>query len=242
MAIAKVKQVFLLVMFAFCCRPLFANTALQIGFIERPPHIYANADGSIRGLTGKNLVTLFKQAEVDADLIRTYQEDIGTFISLPQLNGFIATKTLIDNPNEYIFSAKPLFTLQFYAYHLDKTPYLNDLSELKNTTISLPIPLETFAGPLKQQIMTLENNVTVIADSSNLETQIMLLRKGRTQYGISYLGKDNIAMMFSNRTRNNNIVVSDLFELPMFLVLERSAHNAEIAIKKINAVLDATLR
>lgn len=65
----------------------------------------------------------------------------------------------------------------------------------------------------------------------------MLLQKGRTKYGVSYLGKDNIAMMFTSRARNNNIMVSELFELPMFLVLKRGAHNAEIAINKVNNVL-----
>lgn len=216
---------------------------MQIGFIERPPHIYANADGSIRGLTGKQLVALFDRANLDADLVRTYQEDIGSFISQPELDGFIATRTLIDSPSDYWFSEQPLFILPFYAYHLVETRPLKNLSELRNTTVSLPLPLEAFIGPLKRQVTLAENNVTVVADNINLESQIMLLKKGRAKYAVSYLGEDNIAMMFSSRTNSNKVVVSDLFSLPMFLVIKRDVINSKQAIEKVNtALISASLQ
>ena len=75
----------------------WSSDLLKVGYIERAPHIYANADGSVRGLTGKNLVSLFRKANVDVEMVRTYQEDIANFIKTPSLDAFIATLTLIEN-------------------------------------------------------------------------------------------------------------------------------------------------
>ncbi|TRY29879.1 hypothetical protein [Aliiglaciecola sp. M165] len=217
---------------------LWANTStakpLYIGFVERPPHIYANADGSIRGLLGKQLQDIFKRARVESELVRTFPKDIDKLIGRVDLNGFIATKTLMDDPDNYLFTDEPLFILDFYVYHLATTPSIAGLSELKNTSVILPIPLNSFEGPLKEHLIDQTNKVTVHSDQSNLEQQIILLRKNRAKYAISYFGPNNIALMFSKRANRDDIQSSQLFELPMYFVLKKSVDDAPNIMHRVN--------
>ena len=212
----------------------WSSDLLKVGYIERAPHIYANADGSVRGLTGKNLVSLFRKANVDVQMVRTYQEDIANFIKTPSLDAFIATLTLIENPKDFVFSAKPLFNLNFYLYHLNIEQKVQTLSDLKGVSISLPLPLEAFKGPLKEHIHNPKNAITVIADELSLSSQLVMLRNKEAQYAISYLGESNAAMTFSKGFKQGELNISKLFILPMYLVIRRENPNAEEFMERIN--------
>lgn len=212
---------------------------LYVGYIERAPHIYANADGSVRGLLGKQLQDILKRSNVDAEFMRIYPQDIDNFINRTDLDAFIATKTLMNDPQNYVFSKEPLFTLNFYVYHLSTTPNITGINDLKNASVILPISLDSFRGPLKEHIQDKTNNVLVSFEESNLEQQIVLLKKQRADYAVSYFGPDNIAMMFSKRTNRDNISTSPLFKLPMFFVLRRSVSSAGNIMDRINTAHNA---
>jgi hypothetical protein len=212
----------------------WSSNLLKIGYIERAPHIYANADGSVRGLTGKKLVSLFRKANVDVDMVRTYQKDIANFIKTPSLDAFIATLTLIENPENFVFSAQPLFNLHFYLYHLNTEQKVQTLSDLKGVSISLPLPLEAFKGPLKEHIHDPKNSITVIADELSLSSQLLMLRNKKAQYAISYLGESNAAMTFSKGFKRRELNISELFILPMYLVIKRENPHADELMSKIN--------
>jgi len=217
---------------------VWSFNSIKVGYIERAPHIYANADGSVRGMTGKTLVSLFRRANVEVEMISTDQEDISSFIKTPSLDAFITTQTLIINPNNFVYSAKPLFSLQFYLYHLKSEQEIQTLSNLTEVSITLPLPLTAIKGPLKEHIINPKNSISVVADGLSLPSQFAMLRNEKARYAISYLGESNAAMTFSSGFDRGDINVSKLFVLPMYLVIRRDNPNADEIMSKINLAND----
>lgn len=78
-------------------------------------------------------------------------------------------------------------------------------------SISLPLPLETFKGPLKEHILHPKNTISVVADELSLLSQLVMLRNKKTQYAISYLGESNAALTFSRGFKREDINISRLF-------------------------------
>ena len=208
--------------------------AIDIGFIERPPSIYANADGQMRGILGKKLANIFLTAKLDVNFVATQPEDLDTFIANTELDGFVATPTIVLSDSGFLFSEEPLVSLAFYAYHLESTPSLNGIEELQNASVILPISLDTFQGILKDTLEDPANKNTIAAIETDFERQMTLLKRGVGEYAVSYFSPDNIAMLFSNRSAKAKITTSPLFEIPLYLVLRTSAPNSQTAIEKIN--------
>lgn len=219
--------------------PVANARPLTVGFIERAPSIYQTASGDMRGVLGKRIAQILKDAQIDVSFVATQPAQIDSFIANKEIEGFIATRTLVRNNDGFLFSSEPLIELMFYAYHLDKTRALDNLIDLKNADIILPISPDTIRGPLKNQVSAPENNVRVFAVESNFERQMRSIRSGEADYAISYFSPNNVAMLFSKRDARGKIVSSELFTIPMYFVVRENTENARQIIQQIDAVMKA---
>lgn len=221
----------------FCSPPVVAKDVLNVGFIERAPSIYQTASGDMRGVLGKRIAQILKDAKIDVTFVATQPSQIDSFIANQSIQGFIATRTLVRNNDGFLFSSEPLIELMFYAYHLESTRSLDNIIDLKNANIVLPISPSTMRGPLKNQIAAPENNVNVFAVESNFERQMRSVRNGDADYAISYFSPNNVAMLFSKRDARGNIVSSELFAIPMYFVIREDTPRAREIIQQIDAVM-----
>lgn len=217
----------------FISQEAFSNS-VSIGFIERPPSIYANADGEMRGILGKELADIIFNANLDVDFVPVLPEDINAFMTMTNLDGFIASKTLIQNESDFRFSQMPLVYITFYAYHLESTKPLGNLADLNNASVVVPLSMEEVKGRLKDTLIDQSKNITVTGVESDFEKQMMQLRQGKVDYAISYFSPNNVAMLFSSRSKSNKIESSELFKLPLYLVFRADSKQADITIRKIN--------
>ena len=223
---------------------MFVNTSafasdVRIGFIERPPSIYANADGEMRGILGKELASIVFQANLDVEFVPVLPENINAFMTMPSLDGFIASKTLTQDESDFLFSQKPLVYITFYAYHLDSTAPLGSMSDLNNTSVLVPLAMDEVKGALKDTLTDESKNIAVIGVESDFEEQMMSLRQGKVEYAISYFSPNNIAMLFSSRSKSQKIQNSELFKLPLYLVFRADSEQAESTLDKINNAMAA---
>jgi hypothetical protein len=213
------------------------SSELRVGFIERPPHIYSNADGTIKGSLSKRLHTLFQQAGVKAKLIPFDIEDINNLFSFKEVDAFITTKLIVDVPKDYFFSEKPVVTLKFYAYSLASVPKVNKLEDLRNTSIILPMSVDTIRGQTKDWLLDSKNGIEIVTDIGDLQQAIPKLLEGKAEYVISATGPSGSAMMFSRRLNNNSIKSSPIFTLPMYLTVRKSVGDSARMIDQVNRIL-----
>ncbi len=207
---------------------------LVVGFIERPPYIYTNADGSIKGKFGRELEDIFFNSRVNAKLQKFAPLDLKDFFGNAQVDGFIATKSIIDNPDKFIFSKKPLVTLKFYAYSLPTTAPARQISDLENTSVTIPLPLEKLNGDLKDRLADPASNIQVEGHSMTFEEQIEWLEQGRVEYVITYIDQNTRALQFSKNIKTDHLQVNNIFSLPLYLVVRGSFEQGEEMMKRIN--------
>lgn len=209
-------------------------TELVVGFIERPPYIYSNADGSIRGKFGQQLEDVFFQSRVNAKLRSFDATELKSFFGHNQLDAFIATKTLVNQPDKFHFSQDPLVVLRFYAYYLKSSEPVEKISDLKNTKVVLPLPLSRLRGELKEWLSTQENNIDVVGHSLQFDDQINLLEAGDVDYVITHIDQNNQAMNFSKKLKTDHLQVNNIFNLPMYLVVRKSVEGSKDMMQRIN--------
>lgn len=207
---------------------------LLVGFIERPPYIYTNADGAIQGSFGQKVEEIFFNARVNAKLIKFAPSELKTFFGSEKVDGYITTKSIVDNPGDYLFSKKPFVTLKFYAYSLPSTKPVDQVSDLRNTTLTLPLPLDKYKGKLKDWIDDTSNNVSVVGHSMPFDEQIEWLKQGRVKYVITYVDQNTQALQFSKKIDTDQFQVNDLFSLPLYSVVKKSVAHSQEMMQRVN--------
>lgn len=210
---------------------------LQVGFIERPPYIYAMADGRVKGVFGQQLTRLFADSGVDAHLNRFYSKDVAGFLDIQGLDAFIATPILATGRDDLLSTREPLITLEFFAYFLPDQSRVSSIEQLRNTRVILPMPLEAMNGEVYHWFKDPANQVTVIHESPNLEQTIPFLRKGEADYIISYISPVSQQTMFSRALRANKVQHSEVFAVPMYLLIRRDVEGVEHILQRINTRL-----
>ena len=203
------------------------SEVITVGFIERPPSIFQTAGGDMRGTWGRRIETLLQDARIFAKYQATQPEDIDQYVANLDLDGLIVTETLIgEQSDDYLFSSEPLFYLPFFAYHLVDTDAVQDITQLHNSSVIMPVSPEKIEGPLHKLINTPENQVTVVSIEREFERLIQAVRERKAQYGISYFSPDNVAVMFNRRSNRQSLVASELFQMPLYFVIRRDVDNA----------------
>lgn len=213
------------------------NNVIKIGFIERAPYIYALADGTIKGVFGKQLLALFERASADIELNVFYPNDVSDFLKIEGLDGFIVTPIIAGRSDELIFSAKPLITLEFFAYHLPEKGPVSSLADIRNSKVVLPIPLSSMKGDIRAWLEDPQNAITVVNDTAHLDSALPLLRRNQADYIVSYISPESQMTMFSRAMRSSKINSGPLFEVPMYLAIRASHPEAESTISRINSQL-----
>jgi hypothetical protein len=98
----------------------------------------------------------------------------------------------------------------------------------------LPVSPDAIRGLLKDTIVDPANNIQLVAIESNFERQMMLLRRKKADYVISYFNPNDVAMMFSSRSKTARLKSSELFQIPLYLVLRRSTPDSAEVMSEIN--------
>lgn len=212
---------------------------LEVSFVERPPYIYLNADGSLRGSHGKRLVEIFWQARLDAEWKRFYPRQINALLAADEYQAFIATHNVVRNPDDFYFSQQPLVSLQFFAYQLVSRPQVKKLEDIREAQVAIPFSQELLIGEgqIGSWFGDPDNKIKVLSDVGNLEQAIPMLKTGEIDYYFSYLSPDNVRMRFSTAIRDREISANKVFAAPMYLVVRKSTPASEAMIGKINQVI-----
>lgn len=227
-----IKTVFLiLLLFA---TSLAHGSNLTVGFIERPPYIYANADGSIQGKFGRELENIFFNARINARLHKFSALDLKDFFGNEQVDAYIATKSIVDKPDDFFFSSKPLVTLDFYAYSLPTSKPITQIIDLENTSVTIPLPLNRLRGELKERLSDPVYKINVAGHSMNFEDQIEWLEQERVKYVITYIDRNTQALQFSKKIKTDHLQMNRLFSLPLYLVVRKSVAQSNEMMQRIN--------
>lgn len=232
------RALFALVALCFCVFETFAQT-LHVGVIERPPYVYANADGTVKGQIVRQLSEVFKLAGVDARFQTHPLDQVTTYFYRSEFDVLIATRTIVNEPEDYLISESPVLELQYYAYHLPEKPKASALEDLFGHGVIWPIKLDEYRGELERWLNEHRDKMRNVAILNDLEEALPLLESGEADYAVNYIAPNTLSMMFSRRIRPGQLVASELFSLPIYVILRKSTPNAEAVMARVNGALAA---
>ncbi len=211
-----------------------AAQEVVVGFIERAPYIYNNADGRVKGKFGKKLQAQFSAAQIRTRLKGIARPDPAVMFDNQEFDAFIVSKEIITTPEQFLFSEKPLLIVKFYAYYLQGTPQINSIEGIRNSSVVMPLPLDKVAGDLTDWLRDPQNNIKIVGSELDMETEIDMLQQGKAQYVVSYIDQNSRAMVFSPKAKSTKLQSSFIFEVPMYMVLRKSVHQSAEKIQRLD--------
>ncbi len=221
---------------ALFCSPVSVWSAdtLVVGYIERAPVIFQNADGALRGSMGTELAKLMEKARIHASYKRFLPKQIDQYMSDESVQAQLATPVLADDKSVFLFSEKPIVQLQFYTYRLKAAPPVVQFEDIFNKNIIMPVSIETMRGEPRRMFTEPEHNITILAENYRLEQALPLLRNLRADYYVSYVAPSSVAFDFNQSRMLRYLQADKLFSVPLHLVVRKSTPNASDIMARIN--------
>ena len=204
-------------------------TTLKWGFVDFPPLVFANRDGVIEGELVNLMNEISQISGIDYKPLLFPNARAIFYLNNNKVNFSIGLKSLIDKPQNFLFSATPVATLRLAILWGDKSEPVTKIDDLFNKRLVL-LRGYTYGG----QRSKLES---LASDIMRVETRVRAteaLQLGRGDYAVAYMPTD----LDENNNRwlegINSLVIQ---EMDIYFILNKSTDNADYVMQQLESAL-----